>query len=168
MNCSKVQELLSAYYDGELADGQRSPMSEHLDVCSDCANELAGFQKLSRIASDLSTPTPPEHLWSQLEQQLNEQSVEKQPAVKAASTSRRWSFPAPRLFAMAASVFIAIGIGWFAYRSWLPHGEHHQFTAEFGHYLEEFRRDPVAAQQILLAKYESQLIEPDQAIQQVG
>ena len=168
MNCSDIQELLSAYYDGELADERRARMSEHLDVCSDCANELAGFEKLSNMAGALGTPAPPEHLWSQLEQQLEEQPVEEQPAVIAASATRRSSFPAPRLFVFAATVFIAVGIGWFAYRSWFPHGEHHQFTVEFGHYLEEFRRDPVAAQQILLAKYGSQLVEPDQVIQQVG
>lgn len=168
MNCSEVQELLSAYHDGELADDQRSHVSDHLDECADCAVELAGFQNLSTMASALGTPEPPEHIWSQLKERLDQHPSHKQPAAKPVGQLGRWSFPAARRFAFAATVLVAVGIGWFAYRSWFPHDEHHQFRAEFGHYLEKFGHDPDAAQQILLAKYENQLVDPEQVIERVG
>jgi hypothetical protein len=163
MNCSEVQELLSAYHDGELADDMRSRVSEHLGQCSDCAQRLAGFENLSVITGLLSTPTPPTHIWSQLEQQLDQQ-----PTIRPATLVRGWSFPVSSRFALAATILIAVGIGWFSYQNWFVPGEHRQFAAEFGHYLEEFRRDPDAAQHILLTKYRGQAVDVDQAIQQVG
>ena len=69
---------------------------------------------------------------------------------------------------MAATIFVAAGIGWFTYQSWFAHGEHDNFTAEFGHYLDEFRHDPDTAQQILLAKYTNQLVAPNQASEYIG
>lgn len=167
MNCSEVQEVLSAYYDGELASDQRSRLSDHLDECLVCAKQLAGFQGLSVMVSELSTPAAPAHLWSQLERQLDAQRDE-QPMTNTVEPSRRSSFAAQTLIALAATVVFALGVGWFTYQSWLAHGEHHQFTAEFRNYLDEFRRDPDAAQQILLAKYSNQIVGPDQAIEQVG
>lgn len=168
MNCSENQELLSAYYDNELAANMRSRMSDHLDGCSECPRELARFEKLSMMAIAPSVPAPPEHLWSQIEQQLDWRPHDEQPVTESVDPSRRWSSLAPRLFALAATIFVALGIGWFTYPSWFVHGEQDPFTVEFGNYLEEFRRDPDAAQQILLAKYESRVVSPNQAIEWVG
>jgi hypothetical protein len=69
---------------------------------------------------------------------------------------------------MVATVLIAVGAGWFILRHGL-HSEHHNhFTAEFGQYLSEFRRDPDAAQQFLLSKYENHRVDPEQATKLVG
>lgn len=163
MKCSQVQELLSAYCDGELAEDQRSDVSDHLLGCSDCARELAGFERLSNMASTLSTPAPPKQMWSQLEHQLDQQPRTAQRTTESVHGARTWSF-----LALAATVLAATGIAWSTYQTWFTHGEHDQFTADFGHYLEEFRRDPDTAQQILLAKYEHQLVDPNQAIARVG
>ncbi len=43
MNCAEVQELFSAYYDGELPEDRQSQVREHLGHCDQCAEELAGF-----------------------------------------------------------------------------------------------------------------------------
>jgi putative zinc finger protein len=168
MNCSEVQKCLSAYYDGELANNQRSRLSIHLNECSDCVRQLTGFERLSSMANALSTPVPPDHLWSRIEQQLNRQRNIEQPIAKSVDRTSNWILPATRLYALAATVLIAVGISWATYHAWFSRGEQHQFTAEFGHYLEEFRHDPATAQQILLAKYENQLIDPRQAIELVG
>lgn len=121
------------------------------------------FERLSSMANALGTPVPPEQIWSQLEQQLDQQPSAGQPATESVHWARTWS-----LLALAATVLVAAGIAWSTYHSRFTHGEHDQFTADFGQYLEEFRRDPDAAQQILLAKYEHQLVDPDQAIARVG
>ena len=170
MKCSEVQELLSDYYDGELADGQQSRVSDHISRCSACANGIAGFEELSRMANAFEASQRPEDIWSKIQQQRDEQPTDgrlaAQPVDKAGR--RRSSFPAMRLFAVAATVVVATGIGWLAYQSWYPHGEHSQFTAEFDQYLDAFRRDATAAQHFLLAKYENELVQTDQVIQRMG
>jgi anti-sigma factor RsiW len=173
MNCLEVQELLSAYYDGELADDRRSSVDEHLTRCSECARELAGFEKLAAMANTLGTPVPPEHIWSQLEQQLDNESTDPQPVVATNEQLRSLSFPAPRLFALAASVLVAVGVGWITYTSWFEsesdhHDDHDRFAVDLRHYLEEFSHDPDAAQQILLTNYNNHLVGPEQAIKRVG
>nr|NIO41890.1 hypothetical protein [Burkholderiales bacterium] len=167
MNYSKVQELLSAYYDGELAADMRTRMSEHLDGCSACAQQIARFEKLSEMTTAIDTPAVPEHIWSELEEQLDRQSFEDRPAPTPVAHTRKSVAPVPRRFALAAMILIAVGIGWFAYQSRVHHDDS-QFTAEFGHYLQEFQRDPAAAQQYLLAKYDNQSVDPQHALQLVG
>jgi len=51
MNCSEIEELLSAYYDGELSADMTAKIGEHLAGCNRCAEELAGFKTLSNMAA---------------------------------------------------------------------------------------------------------------------
>ncbi|GIX05101.1 MAG: hypothetical protein KatS3mg114_0970 [Planctomycetaceae bacterium] len=168
MNCSQAKPLLSAYYDGELADDLRARVSKHLDECADCSHELRGFECLSRIASTLTSPTPPEHLWKRIESQLDE-SHDGAPSPRSqldSSISR--SFSLPRRAVLAAAIIVAVGIGWFAWQGSFTTGHHDHFTAAFGRYLSEFRRDPDAAQQFLLGQYEHYRVEPEDAVNRVG
>ncbi|MGD9853622.1 MAG: zf-HC2 domain-containing protein [Planctomycetaceae bacterium] len=168
MNCSEAKTLISAYYDGELADDLRARVSEHLDQCADCSQELRGFERLSWIAHTLSSPTPPKHLWKRIETELDQGlDVERSPRTQMDASTRR-SLSLPRLFVLAATVLVAVGIGWFAWQGWFSTGHHDHFTAEFGHYLAEFRRDPAAAQQFLLAQYEHHSVAPNDAVERVG
>jgi len=52
MRCSDINELLSAYADGELPLTQREFVEEHLSGCADCRATLANYQ---RVKSQLST-----------------------------------------------------------------------------------------------------------------
>jgi len=166
MNCSEVQDLLSAYHDGELITDTKSNVGEHLGRCSKCAQELAQFERLTMMASALNTPVPPETIWSQLEQQLNHQSVDETSGTKPVAQISRRSFLVPGLVALAATIVVAVGI--ITYESWFESREHKRFAAEFERYIKEFRRDPRAAQQILLASYGNQLVDPERAVEQVG
>ncbi len=173
MNCTEVQELLSAYCDAELVDDQRSRVSCHLEECSVCDQKLAAFKNLSHMAKTVETPVPPEHLWRRIEEQLDQQPKEGQPkegqlVSQSVVRSRTWTFSARRQLALAATVLVAAGIGWFAFQARFADSGNNQFTSNFGHYLDEFHHDPDAAQQILLAKYEHQRVDPDQAIHRVG
>ncbi len=182
MDCSEVKQLLSAYYDDELSSGQRTAVAEHLAGCDDCARELEGFRNLSTLAEGLAHPEPPTHIWQQLEEQLDgddarstaspagrvrDDAVNTRPAGPAV---RRWGWtrkPVVRFgLAMAAAVLIAVG--WLSSANWFKHDADHQIAAVFGAYLEEFRRDPHAAQQILLTKYEGQAVDAEQAIHTLG
>ena len=67
MNCSEVQGLMSAYFDGELASGTREQVRTHLESCSLCSQELVGFDRLSQLASQMTLPKPASDLWDQSE-----------------------------------------------------------------------------------------------------
>lgn len=165
MKCQQIQELLSAYYDGVLPNDSSSNVDEHFVGCSACSKELTGFRKLSEMVTVFNSPAPSEKIWSQIERQLDNET----PLTEGIKQVRGSRFYTSRLFVLATTIIIAVGISWFSYPLWFAHGHHHhQFTEDFGIYLEEFRRDPDAAQQILLAKYKNHPVIPDQAIKRVG
>jgi hypothetical protein len=60
---------------------------------------------------------------------------------------------------------LVLGIGWTGYRMSAPH---HKHARVFGHYLEEFQQDPAGAQKMLLAKYQGEVLDAENAVQQVG
>lgn len=167
MKCSEVQSLLSAYHDGELPESARLRVESHLERCSTCSEELVAFGRLSQMAAALGNPVPPKHLWSRVEEALD-RSATGSHLPKASGLSGRWRPRAAQLLALAVAVLVAIGVGWFAIQHGGVRSEHHEFAAEFGHYLVEFRHSPDAAQQFLLAKYESQRVAPEEAIHRVG
>lgn len=53
MNCRDLEELLSAYADGELPRTQREFIEEHLAVCADCRGTLADYIQAGRKLSSL-------------------------------------------------------------------------------------------------------------------
>lgn len=160
MNCAQVQALLSAYYDDELPNETRLSVADHLEMCAECSGELAGFEGFSQMADRLDCPRAPENDWSRLERSLDAES-----AISATRGNRRWPLSTRRFLAMAATILVAMGIGWTGYRMLSPR---HAHAAVFGHYLEQFQEDPDKAQAMLLAKYDGQGLDTDNAIQKVG
>lgn len=154
MNCTEVQNLLSAHYDGELDSELETRVAEHVAECAECAQQMSGFEKLTELAGTLPTPAPPENMWAQLNEKLDEQR-----AIRSPKHRSRFSFPVPRILAFAATILIAAGIGWLGYRAWFPQSHDEQLAVEFGRYLDVFRNDPEAAQQLLLAKYDGQAVD---------
>ncbi|HYN07895.1 MAG TPA: zf-HC2 domain-containing protein [Vicinamibacterales bacterium] len=61
MTCEALRQKLSAFVDGELPGGEMLRVAEHLEVCRECAGEVAGMRdlgdELRGIASSL-TPAP--------------------------------------------------------------------------------------------------------------
>ena len=49
MNCERVRELMSAYYDRELTPDLETEVREHLERCPDCVEQLAQFKELSKL-----------------------------------------------------------------------------------------------------------------------
>lgn len=61
MNCRDLEELLSAYADGELSRTQREFIEEHLSGCADCRATLAQFEVVGRkLALLRETPAAPD------------------------------------------------------------------------------------------------------------
>lgn len=167
MDCTEVKELLSAYYDHELSSAKRTAVADHLAGCSDCAQLLEGFRELSALAAGLAQPESPAYLWNKVEEQLDMASD----VGNECPTTPGWlgwtSKPVVRL-SLGVAATILIAVGWFSYKTWFEHGDHHHLAAVFGQYLAEFRHDPDAAQQILLANYQGQVVDAQQAERTVG
>ena len=60
MNCRKVNQLLSAYIDGELRGVEHRQVFEHLARCSECEQEYESFLQMKRMLGCMRTqqPTP--------------------------------------------------------------------------------------------------------------
>ena len=54
MKCRKASQKLNAYLDGELSQRTAAGVREHLEVCAQCAGELAEMERLNRaLGADL-------------------------------------------------------------------------------------------------------------------
>lgn len=167
MDCSKVKECLSAYFDDELSSDTRTAVGEHLAECKGCAGELEGFRRLSAMTEGLAATKPPTHIWQQIEAQL---AVEKRDRTErlAILDWLGWTTKPGVRFGFAAAAAILIAVGWFGYTTWFAHHSEHQMVAVMGEYLNEFPRDPYNAQRILLANYEGRAVDAENAIHTVG
>jgi anti-sigma factor RsiW len=58
MLCSRVQNLLSAYCDRELAGVEMLQVRGHLRECASCQAEHDGLQQMKRLLGALGTPEP--------------------------------------------------------------------------------------------------------------
>lgn len=184
MNCSEIQELLSAYFDDELSEALQTEVSQHLDDCPKCAQSLTQFEKLSLMARELDEPRTPPSSWPAIAQQLDQPeqldreqsqapasaSAHAQPSVQPAPSPTRHNprrLPLGRI-TLAATILLAAGIGW-----WLASGARHLhdeevFASHFAEYVQEFRSDPANAQEQFLARFENHLVAPDEAVTLVG
>ncbi len=166
MNCNDIQTLLSAHHDGELSTSMESRVREHIRSCKDCKSQLDHLRRLSALVTRDPDPVIPSSVWPAIREQLD----------RRPTTTPRFSFGGVlvrsrwRSIALAASVLIAVGIGWTMLPGTLtdPHLAHHQVAQDLDRYIERFQRDPDAAQRFLEAKYANTRIAPEEAIQMVG
>ncbi len=52
MNCESLEELLSAYIDGELSESEKMAVSLHLDECPRCRKVVHDFRGMSEIVQE--------------------------------------------------------------------------------------------------------------------
>jgi anti-sigma factor RsiW len=58
MKCSEVQENLSAWMDGEVPEGLRQRLADHLAGCPACRAELVALERLDAALAGLEVPVP--------------------------------------------------------------------------------------------------------------
>lgn len=164
MECSRVQELMSAYHDDELSADLRRDVAEHLRGCASCAKELACFEGLSQMAAQLEVPAIPAETWNRIEERLQRRHDLNSMARVAA-----WSRFAMRPSAVAASVLILAGLAfWIGTMQLRPRSSHdHSSEVNLAPYARKFYQDPSSAQQMLLANYTHSTVTPEQAEQQL-
>ncbi len=156
MNCKSVRDLMSAYYDQELTPDVEAAVREHLEECPDCTQQLAEFAELSRLAADMRPPQVPAGMWSSINASLNAQN---QGDVPIDVPRRRIS-----RIAIAATLLVAASTALVVY--WNRHhaDEHHEMAEVFGQYLDRFQQRPEGAQEVLLTRYQGQLVDPQHAV----
>jgi len=62
VNCRKVNQLLSAYMDGELRGVEQRQVFEHLARCGECNLEYESFLQMKRMVGCMRTHQPPADL----------------------------------------------------------------------------------------------------------
>jgi outer membrane lipoprotein-sorting protein len=102
MNCRDLEELLSAYADGELSRTQREFVEEHLSGCADCRATLAEFEAAGRkLASLRETPASPD---------ISKSTLSKIKTTKALpdKSYRRWLRPVTAAVAIVAVIAVML------------------------------------------------------------
>ncbi|MFV2066921.1 MAG: anti-sigma factor [Pirellulales bacterium] len=164
LTCSDIQQDLSAYHDGELSSDPQVAVARHLSECGTCASVLEGYEELSGLVDTLDAPRIPRANWEQLERALD--AGERVEAAHRAHTSQGamlW-----RMGLIAAMIFVAIGIGWVAFRpAGYPRGDQ-QLAVDFSSYIDRFQSDPHEALQQLVAKYDGQAVDAKSAARHLG
>ena len=78
MRHKKIKDLLSAYLDGELEAKQTRIVTDHLNTCAECQQELTAFKQLDTLSKDI-LPTPKdEEYWEDFPSRIKS-LVEKSP-----------------------------------------------------------------------------------------
>ena len=161
MHCSHVQKALSSFLDGELDCDTHRRVLEHMGQCVRCEKHLAHFQAVSSMLASHDVLVPSAIMWQDIRANLDK--VDRT-MVTRSEHCRSWTWYA----AIAASIMAIIGTGWFVQRHWPGDRDRTSHAAILADYLDEFRRDPTAAQQALLARYEGIPVSAAEAIRLVG
>ena len=74
MNCRKVNNLLSAYIDGELTGADQLQVRLHLRTCGCCSEEHESLEETKQILARLSARTPNPELEDRILQRLAEEA----------------------------------------------------------------------------------------------
>ena len=162
IDCATARQHLSAYHDGELPLEIQAAVVRHVEGCSECSRRLAQLQELSRITAELSTPEVPPEMWQHIEKKLTTKAAgQRPPLVSLIHRRRSW--------VTLATAAIAIGAVSIATIVWLrqPEDGRQHMAVNFGRYLDDFKRNPLAAQQVLLSSYEGRVVSFDEAARQV-
>jgi hypothetical protein len=98
MRCSDINELISAYANGELTSDQKKLVEEHLTGCPDCRAILEDYVKVRQQLTSLQDILPPGNMKEAITSKINGTSVPVKP--------RRWLRPA----LVAAVIIITLAI----------------------------------------------------------
>lgn len=103
MDCPTCEAMVDAYVDGELTTSESAAFERALEACPDCRRRLAAARSMSAFLRELPADPAPDLLRARIERDLQ--------AIAGASRSRLPSM-GMRWGVMAASLLVAIAIGW--------------------------------------------------------
>ena len=106
MDCPTCEAMVDAYLDGELSAADSAEFEGALDVCPECRKRLDAGRAMSGLLRELPLEPAPDLLRARIERELR--AIAGRPASPGRTTpslTRRW-------MAMAASLIVAVSIGW--------------------------------------------------------
>ena len=103
MDCPTCDAMVDAYVDGELQATDSAAFELALEGCPECRRRLEAARTMSGLLRELPTEPAPDLLRARIERELRTISVKATPRLLRAPI--RWN-------AMAASLIVAVGIGW--------------------------------------------------------
>ena len=148
MDCIEAQAKLGILVDDELAADEVAAVERHLAHCPSCAKESVALRALARRISTIPTVSAPARLWDAIESRLEESA--------APLKSLRSSWPRREFLALAACLFLAVGLG--SLITWWSGGGESTANAavvDFGPLLDGLRTDPTLAFSQFLSKYQA-------------
>ena len=102
MDCPTCEVMVDAYVDGELTAVESAEFERALAWCPECRKRLDEARMLGRLLRELPAEPAPDLLRARVERELR--TIAGQPRERMRQRMR-WS-------AMAASVIVALGLGW--------------------------------------------------------
>src|SRR4051812_16480260 len=103
MDCPTCEAMVDAYVDGELTATESADFERALAVCVDCRKRLESARAVGSLLRDLPAEPAPDLLRARIERELR--------GIAGRSSSARRG-ERMRWMAMAASLIVAVGIGW--------------------------------------------------------
>jgi anti-sigma factor RsiW len=108
MDCPTCEAMVDAYLDGELSASDSAEFERALDLCPECRKRLETGRAMGGMLRELPLEPAPELLKARIERELRAiAGATAQPAAPGRSPNQtmRW-------MAMAASLIVAVSIGW--------------------------------------------------------
>ncbi len=106
MDCPTCEAMVDAYVDGELSARESAEFEQALGACSRCRTRLDEARAMSGLLRELPPERAPDLLRARIERELR--AISGAGAAPRARTLPQWT----RGLAMAASLLLAVGIGW--------------------------------------------------------
>ena len=107
MDCPTCEAMIDAYVDGELSATESAAFEAALPGCPDCRRRLEETRAMSGFLRDLPAERAPDLLRARIERELRAIASASRPAVLRSNMRQNI-----RALAMAASLIVAVSIGW--------------------------------------------------------
>lgn len=104
MDCPTCEAMVDAYLDGELSATDSTAFEHALESCPECRKRLEAGRAMSGLLRELPLEPAPDLLRARIERELR--------AISGAAVRPATVRPTMRWMAMAASLIVAVSVGW--------------------------------------------------------
>ena len=105
--CTELEPAISEWIDGTLDLDTQRRVEAHIAACTPCRALADDLRIIQRAAGALEEPTAPPGVWPAVSRRL-----EGEARARRTASSERWRWTSWAGLAAAATVILAIGIGW--------------------------------------------------------
>lgn len=114
MNCSQIQEMLSAYIDDFLDEFETAEVEKHVQTCAICQQELTDLRHTVSLLRSLGEVSPPENFHRQLMERIDKDTSADM-ANKHRAVKPRYKRSGVWMHIAAAVLILGVGVGAWAY-----------------------------------------------------